>query len=256
MARPARCGASDDLNFKHRNLKMKKMPLLLAAGLLVAATSHAEDEGVAFEGNLTLASDYSFRGWSQTQRDPAIQAGLDLAFPNGFYVGTWGSNVNFGANADGDVASMEWDLYAGWATDLADGVSLDVGFIHFEYPGNREDLNYQELAVSLSFADFTVGMNYSPEYLAVADVSFYYPYADYSVELGESATLDLHLGLNYANSPGGDFFGAEQGDDYIDYSATVSFPILGATLAIGLYGTDNDDCGRDCEIRPIVSLSL
>ena len=56
-----------------------------------------------------------------------------------------------------------------------------------------------------------------------------------------------------ADSPGEDFFG--DSDEYIDYSASVSFPIAGATVAIGLYGSDAD-CGRDCELRPILSLSL
>lgn len=238
---------------------MKRLSILLAAGLLAAPTALAQDDGVAIEGNVTLASDYSFRGWSQTQRDPAIQGGFDVAFPSGFYVGTWGSNVNFGADGDGNVASMEWDLYFGWSGEVADDVAIDVGFINFEYPGQREALNYQELAASLSFADFTIGVNYSPEYLAVSDVTFLYPYVDYSVGLGESASLDLHLGLNMADSPGGDFFGVEQGDEYIDFSAAVSFPLLGATVSLGLYGTDIDDdssCGRDCEFRPILSLSL
>ena len=238
---------------------MKKLPILLAVGLLAAPAAVAQDDGPAITGNATLASDYSFRGWSQTQRDPAIQGGFDLAFPSGIYAGTWGSNVNFGADDDGNVASMEWDLYLGWSGDVAEGVGLDVSFIHFEYPGNREALNYQELAGSLSFADFTLGINYSPEYLAVSDVTFLYPYADYSHPLGEYATLDLHLGLNLADSPGGDFFGTEQGDEYIDYSAAVSFALLGASVSIGLYGTDIDDdgsCGRDCELRPILSLSL
>lgn len=235
---------------------MKKLPMLLAAGLLAAPTALAQDEGVSVEGNVTLASDYSFRGWSQTQRDPAIQGGFDLSLPSGFYVGTWGSNVNFGADDAGQVASMEWDLYVGYAAEVADGVSIDVSLIHFEYPGQRDALNYQELAGSLSFADFTVGVNYSAEYLAVDDVSFLYPYVDYSYAFNDSASLDLHLGLNMADSPTGDFFGAEQGDEYIDYSAAVSFPLLGISVSLGIYGTDNDDCGRDCELRPILSLSL
>ena len=233
--------------------------MLLAAGLLAAPTAFAQDDGISIEGNVTLASDYSFRGWSQTQRDPAIQGGFDLSLPEGFYVGTWGSNVNFGAGDDGSVASMEWDLYAGWSGEVAEGVSIDVGLIHFEYPGQRDALNYQELTGSLSFADFTLGVNYSAEYLAVDDVSFLYPYVDYSLALGEAASLDLHLGLNMADSPGEDFFGAEQGDEYIDYSAAVSFSLLGATVSVGIYGTDIDDeesCGRDCELRPILSLSL
>ena len=238
---------------------MKKILAMLAAIVLVAPATAQDGDGVTIEGNVTLATDYSFRGWSQTQRDPAIQGGFDVSFDSGLYVGTWGSNVNFGASDDGNVASMEWDLYIGWARDLSDDVSIDVSFIHFEYPGDRENLNYQEYAASLSVADFTFGVNYSPEYLAVADATFFYPYAQYSRALGENVSLDLHVGFNQADSLGEDFFGAEQGDEYVDYSASIGFPLLGATLSIGLYGTNHDDddgCGRDCDLRPIVSLSL
>ena len=235
---------------------MKKLSILFAACLVAAPAALAQAQEVSIEGNVALLSDYSFRGWSQTQRDPAIQGGFDVAFGSGFSVGTWASNVNFGASDDGDVASMEWDLYVGWSGEVSEGVGLDVSFIQFEYPGDRENLNYQEVAGSLSFADFTVGVNYSPEYLAVDDVTFLYPYADYSYGFNDDVSLDLHIGLNMADSPDEDFFGPTQGDEYVDYSVSVSFPMLGATVGIGLYGTDNDDCGRDCEFRPILSLSL
>ena len=150
---------------------------------------------VEVEGNVTLASDYSFRGWSQTQRDPAIQGGFDVGFESGFYVGTWASNVNFGKT------SMEWDLLFGWAGEVSEGVELDVSFIYFDYPNDRDDLNYQELAGSLSFSNFTVGVNYSPDYLAVDDVKFLYPYVGYSHDLTEGVSLDLHVGYNLADSP-------------------------------------------------------
>lgn len=232
-------------------MQMKRTLALVAAASMATTVAAAE-----IEGNVTLASDYSFRGWSQTQRDPAIQGGFDIALDSGLYVGTWGSNVNFGASDDGRVASMEWDLYVGWAGEITEGVGLDVSLIQFEYPGDRDNLNYQELAASLAVADFTIGINYSPEYLAVADVSFIYPYVDYSYGFTDDVSLDLHFGFNQADSPNEDFFGESQGDEYIDYSVSVSFPLLGATLGIGIFGTDNDDCGRDCELRPILSLSL
>ena len=258
---------------------MKKLLTLVGAATLAAGSAVAAE----IEANVALATDYSFRGWSQTQRDPALQGGFDIAFESGFYVGTWGSNVNFGPGSDlaytpstyeppaddpdadpvytaetvafapGDVASMEWDLYFGWGTEISEGVAIDVSFIHFEYPGNREALNYQELAGSVAIGDVTVGINYSPEYLAVADVTFIYPYVDYSMGLTEDLSLDLHLGFNMADSPTEDFFG--DSDEYLDYSASVSMPLMGASVSIGLYGTDNDACGRDCEVRPILSLS-
>ena len=217
--------------------EMKKLLTMLTAVVAMALTAPA---AVAAEvaGNVTLASDYSFRGWSQTSRDPAIQGGFDVAFESGFSLGTWASNVNFGET------SMEWDLYMGWSGEISDGMELGVQFIHFQYP-NDTDLNYQEVAVSLSIGDFGLGFNYSPEYLAAPNETFFYPYASYSYSLTEQISLDFAVGLNIAESD--DFFGDDS--EYIDYSASASLPLGGVNFGIGIVGTnlDEDACGRDCE---------
>ena len=222
----------------------KLLTLLTAAAAMALAMPAAMAAEVA--GNVTLASDYSFRGWSQTGRDPAIQGGFDVEFEGGFSLGTWASNVNFGDT------SMEWDLYMGWSGEIADGIELGVQVIHFQYP-NDTDLNYQEAALSLSFGDFSIGVNYSPEYLAAPNETFFYPYASYSYALTEEIGLDFSVGLNIAKSD--DFFGEES--EYIDYSLTASLPLGGVSFGIGIVGTnlDEDACGRDCEARVLVSLS-
>ena len=226
---------------------MKKLLTLLTAAAAMALTAPA---AVAAEvaGNVTLASDYSFRGWSQTGRDPAIQGGFDVAFEGGFSVGTWASNVNFGDT------SMEWDLYLGWSGEISDGMELGVQIFHFQYP-NDTALNYQEVQASLSFGDFSVGVDYSPEYLAAPNETFFYPHASYSYSLTEEIALDFSVGLNIAKSD--DFFGDDS--EYIDYSASASIPLGGVSFGIGIVGTnvDDDACagGRDCEPRVLVSLS-
>lgn len=233
-----------DGSTKGANEMNKLLTLLTAAAAMALAMPAAMAAEVA--GNVTLASDYSFRGWSQTGRDPAIQGGFDVEFEGGFSLGTWASNVNFGDT------SMEWDLYMGWSGEIADGIELGVQVIHFQYP-NDTDLNYQEAALSLSFGDFSIGVNYSPEYLAAPNETFFYPYASYSYALTEEIGLDFSVGLNIAKSD--DFFGEES--EYIDYSLTASLPLGGVSFGIGIVGTnlDEDACGRDCEARVLVSLS-
>ena len=61
-----------------------------------------------WSANISAVSDYTFNGLSQTQNDPALQGGVDKAFDNGTYVGTWASNVDFG-----DDTKLEWDDYVG-----------------------------------------------------------------------------------------------------------------------------------------------
>ena len=82
---------------------MKRMMSVLAVPALLLATAplHAQEEeksglGDWLSGNVSLTSDYTFRGISQTLQQPALQGGMDLRHPSGFYLGTWGSSVNFG----------------------------------------------------------------------------------------------------------------------------------------------------------------
>jgi uncharacterized protein (TIGR02001 family) len=116
-------------------------------------------------GNVGVTTDYVFRGISQTLEDPALQGGVDLTCGK-FYLGVWGSNVDFGA----DVANVELDIYGGYK--MATGpVSWDLGFIYYTYPGhnNATELNYLELKVGASgeiWKGGTLGgtVFFSPEY--------------------------------------------------------------------------------------------
>ena len=228
---------------------------LAAAGVLAASGA----TGAEYSANVTLASDYSFRGWSQTLRDPAIQGGFDVGFESGFSVGTWASTVNFGdtvgATEPRGGTSMEWDLYVGWSKELSEGLTLDLTAIYFDYPNERDALNYQEYAAALSFGDVSVSVNYSPAYLGEEDVSFFYPAVSYSKGFTDDVSVSASIGYNKADSPDGDFFG--EGDDYVDYSASVSYSTgVGIDVSVGLVGTNNKDgCGDDCKLRPVFSLS-
>lgn len=82
---------------------LKQLTLALSAAGAVACSTFAAAETVAsplgnfdVSMNVALTSDYIFRGISQTQGDPAIQGGLDVAHESGLYIGTWASNVDFG----------------------------------------------------------------------------------------------------------------------------------------------------------------
>lgn len=232
---------------------MKSNSPAVLAVILTSVLASAPAFAAEFSGNVTITSDYSFRGVSQTTRDPAIQGGFDLETESGVYVGTWASNVNFG-----DDTSMEWDLYLGWAGDLTDTVSIDVNYVRFEYPSEGDALDYNEFGVSIGVTDFTFGLIYSDEYLAIDDVSWFYPYAEYSLSLPAESSLDFHVGLNVADDNSADDFESFFGDDqYVDWSVTYTIPVAGLDLGIGVVGTDIDDdfCDEACEPRAIVSVS-
>jgi len=205
---------------------------------LAALSAPSIASAVETSGNVTLATDYRFRGISQGDRSMAIQGGFDIEAESGLYAGVWASNVTFSGGA------IETDLYAGYSGDLNDDVSFDVGYMYYGYQEDDADpdLDYMEFYASLSLADATVGVAVSPDYFAETG-TFWYLYADYGVSLGENVSLGLHAGLNAFE--GDDEFAAfigpadgNAGDGYIDYSVTVSTEQLGVEWAVAFIGTD------------------
>ena len=79
---------------------------------------------VNVSGNVTLVSDYIFRGVNLSGEEPAIQGGFDIN-QDGFYAGVWASS---------DSSSGEFDLYGGYTYTMTDSVSFDVGVTRYYYP--------------------------------------------------------------------------------------------------------------------------
>jgi hypothetical protein len=117
-----------------------RVGLVAVIALVVGSEVRAQEVQQAesphtLSGNLTIASDYRFRGISQTFGEgfdfgPAIQGGIDYAHASGFYLGNWNSNVSGNQFTDGDI---EMDLYGGWKRPLG-GVTFDLGTIYYAYP--------------------------------------------------------------------------------------------------------------------------
>lgn len=105
--------------------------------LSTAAPAQASD----FSGNAALTSDYVWRGTSQSNEDPAIQAGVRVANTSGVYAQAWGSSVEF---APVTQASSELDLIVGWSGALSDALALDVNLTRYVYPSTTVDLDWTE----------------------------------------------------------------------------------------------------------------
>lgn len=91
--------------------------------------------GLPITGSLSLLSDYRFRGISQTWGAAAVQGGVELTLPRGFYLGT--SLTNVSTHSYGRGEGLENDIYGGWRGDVAPGWQLDAGLLHYRYPGAR-----------------------------------------------------------------------------------------------------------------------
>jgi len=87
--------------------------------------------------NVTLASQYRYRGLMQTNNQPAIQGGFDLTHASGFYLGNWNSSISWLNDSNRDVsAPVEMDFYGGYKGNLTDSVPVDLGVLQYYYPGD------------------------------------------------------------------------------------------------------------------------
>ena len=111
------------------------LSLAVAAAVLVPGLAAAQAAAPSpLTGNVTLITDYRFRGISQTFQKPAFQGGFDYAHASGLYAGNWNSNVSQGAGFPG--GNIEMDFYGGYKKAFGD-LGLDVGFIYYYYPGTK-----------------------------------------------------------------------------------------------------------------------
>ncbi|MDC0999591.1 TorF family putative porin [Methylophilaceae bacterium] len=206
----------------------------------------------SFSANVGLYSDYVFRGYTQTQNEPAIQGGFDVEHSSGLYAGTWASNVDW-TTAGGfmDKNSVEIDAYAGWATELPfGGLGLDIGVLQFYYPGNNTagmpDTDATEVYAGLS-KDFLDG-KFSASlmgYVVVSDEAW--GFADMDGETYIDLTVDVPIGstpLTVSGHVGHQTF-SDQNDgldwDYTDWKVNVDYAFNDNFSAGAFYtGTDQD----------------
>lgn len=156
-------------------ITLREGAIPLAAGLLaivglMAAGCH-QARAAEFSGSAALTTDYVFRGISQTQGDPAAQAGFKVASASGVYGALWGSNVEY----TGDIgASSEIDSIVGWSGTFNDDWALDVNITWFDYPAARVDLSYAELIGTVTYRDTTwLMVGYSPDMFATDEAGVY-----------------------------------------------------------------------------------
>jgi uncharacterized protein (TIGR02001 family) len=124
---------------------------------------------IIVSGSATIASDYRFRGVSQSDQEMAVQGGITVSHESGLYVGTWASNLAGWGTFGG--ANMELDLIGGYRAKLADNATLDVGLTWYLYPGGADKTDFAEPYVKLSGtagpATLTAGAAYAPRQQAI-----------------------------------------------------------------------------------------
>ncbi len=195
---------------------------IVATMLGATAVAQAADAPFTFSGTAAITSDYVFRGYSQTQEDPAFQAGLTASHESGFFASVWGSNVDLGSDAD-----VEVDLAVGF-TNSVENLTYTVGGYYYTYPGSdgAADFNYFEGGLDLAYAidkvTLTGKIYYSPEFYGAAGGDAWYFNGGASVAVTE--TVSIYGNIGYQD--------LENGSNYKDYTAGVAVKLEPFTLDV------------------------
>lgn len=209
---------------------MKTLVSVLALTLALPAWA----DGLSF--NAGAVSDYRYRGISQTRLKPALQGGVDCVHASGFYAGAWASTIQWIKDGGGD-ATAEIDVYGGYKTELAPGLTADVGLLQYVYPGHRLGISPDTLEVygALSFGPVTARYSHGTTNLfGVAD-SKNSGYLDVtaSFDLGDGLTLSPHVGHQTVKR--------NAAASYTDYALTLAKDFNGLVVSGAIVGTDAEE---------------
>ena len=229
---------------------MKKTPLALAATLALTAlpsVSFAEDAS-PLSFNLSVTSDYRYRGISQTRLKPALQGGADYALPGGFYIGAWASTIKW--IKDWDVKGpLELDLYGGYKGEIQKDFGYDVGLLQYAYVGNKladvggvfKNANTTEIYGALSYGPVTGKLSY-----ALTNLFGNYNFATNEKTSGSwyfdlSGSFDLGSGFSVVPHVGYQKVAKIDNASYSDYSLTLTKDLgSGFSVSGAIVGTDAD----------------
>lgn len=248
---------------------MKKILLASVVAAAFAAPSVAMAQAAAASphtvtGNLSLVSDYRFRGLSQTFEGAAIQGGMDYSHSSGFYLGTWGSNVSGLQFNNG--SGLELDIYGGYKFS-AGPLGLDIGVLTYIYPGayysgfgpskpkyNNTEIyigaswNWLSAKYSMTTTDFFgvkgqtygggCGIDATGAALACTDPFSTTAGSKGSGYLDLTATFPLATGLNLVAHYGKQTVKNFGNLDYTDYKLGLTYDAAGFTWGVAAIGTN------------------
>ena len=252
-------------------MKFSLLKIAATTAVLVSTASFAQTKApepdYTLSYNVGAVSDYRFRGISQTSFKPAIQLGADFVHKNGFYLGAFGSNVDWVKEVNGATkGSYEIDLYGGYKGNITKDIGFDVGLITYQYPGNNSGIanaakgkaagdysnaSTNEVYLGLSYSVATLKYSRSLGDFLGNVKSGGSQYFDLSAnfDLGNGFTLTPHIGRqtipnqNNTNAITAQVINGNAGN-YTDYSLTIAKDFgNGLALSGALIGTDAKNGG-------------
>lgn len=217
---------------------MKKLLFLALAGCTWASPAAAQISlpgGFTITGGATATTDYRFRGVSQSDGDPALQASATVSHSSGFYAGAFASTLTEGMRP----GEYEISGYLGYSREILPATDIDVGVQLYGYPNNESLTNasyfepYAALRHTLGPVTAEVGAAYAPEQDALGGQDSLYVYGDVSAGL-IILPFTVTGRLGYTSGPAR-FTGFS---DYYDWRIGAERKIGPATFSLEYVDTD------------------
>lgn len=225
-------------------LKKNLLVAVLAATFAVPAMAESP-----FSANVSITTNYLYRGLSQTANKPALQGGFDYAHESGAYAGIWGSSISWISDANTAVNSTgtEFDTYLGYSGE-ASGIGYDVGLLAYNYPGDYGTAltaNTTEIYGSVSYMFLTAKYSRSTGNLFGVANSSGSGYFDLSASY-DLEDAGISLGAHYGKQT----VANNSSSDYTDVNFSVSKEIGGYGFSAmyskaSVNGTLKDPQGND-----------
>lgn len=236
------------------------------------ASDQPATSNFVLSGNVALASEYRWRGQTQTQNDAALQGNFLLSHSSGFYAAAFASNVDFG-----NEAHLELDPFIGYTTPISLGKfqpTLDLGMLRYHYVG-KSDLNYNEYYLKLIINNalndndsFTSSVSYTPQYGGKAtrqsigeNVKNWYFNLLYSTPIAET-NFGVVASLGYSKASQ-EIYGGDPKDHFFDWKigANYSYKPMNLNAELAAIGTNLDSSGysdsnkKDVKTAAVFSLT-
>jgi len=200
---------------------------------LVALTGTANAQ---FSSAWTLASDYDYRGITQSDENPALQISLDYSHASGWYLGAWASNVKF----QGYDGRLELDLAGGFTGTTQGGLEWDAGLMWYTYPGSAATesqaglADFPEVYFALGRGPVRGRIRYSHDFSGTGETGLY-------VEVNTKFRLPSHFCvLAHVGHSSGRAIDRLYQAAYVDYSAGIGYSAGNFDLALRYLGNDTD----------------
>jgi uncharacterized protein (TIGR02001 family) len=236
---------------------LPKALLLAAATSVLPGVAIAQDSPHSFTGKVALYSEYEYRGISQTAEKPAVQLNLDYGHASGFYAGTFISNIKWlkeAAEVGGfsSNANIEWDIYLGFKKEIVKDVTLDVGYLRYEYPSSSDfnpKPNTDEVYIGLGYGPVSVKYSYalSDTFGVANSEGSDFIEANLALPIVDKVTLTGHVGhQKYKNSSALDYTVWKIGAVY-DFGNGLNAGAYykGTDAESSLYTYNGKDWGKD-----------